>query len=156
MPEGQRLSFAVRDGEIMLLNLKISDLDGNLLLDVVDGYVRQREASIELRTRPGAIEVPAGLNSPLIPNWIRERLLRGDEDYENLPLPLLSIEVIDRGVVRVQGFWMDTDKAIVITPERLSFISLGRQDPLALAAVGDEALLIWNGPIGASLFSWAS
>jgi hypothetical protein len=54
--EQQRLSFVVRDGVIMPLNLKISTPDGVLALDVVDGYVRKREPSIEYRTRPGAIE----------------------------------------------------------------------------------------------------
>jgi hypothetical protein len=58
--EQQRLSFVVRDSEIMLLNLKISGPDGGLLLDVVDGYVRKRESSIDYRVRPGAVEVPAG------------------------------------------------------------------------------------------------
>jgi len=154
MSERQRLSFAVRDNEIMLLNLKISDTQGDLLLDVVDGYVRKGSAPIRLRTRQGAVEVPGGLDSPFVPDWIRERLLRGDGRYEGVPLPLLSIEVIDRGLVRVQGIWMDADKAVVITPDRLAFVFRSRPDPLEVIGEGDNAILIWKGPIGTSMFSW--
>lgn len=152
MSQGQRLSFTVRDGEIMLLNLKISDSEGKLLLDIVDGHVRRQAPSIDFRTRQGAVEVPAGFDSPLIPDWIRERLLCGGQPYNELPLPLLAIEVVDRGVVRVQGLWMDSDRAIVITPERLAFVSVGRQDPLEIVGEGENAILFWNGPIDTALF----
>ncbi|MCI0688695.1 MAG: HNH endonuclease, partial [Sporichthyaceae bacterium] len=52
LSEHHRLSFAVRDEDIMLINLKIASVEGTPLLDVVDGYVRQRDPAIELRTRP--------------------------------------------------------------------------------------------------------
>jgi len=85
----------------MLLNVKISNLNGDSLLDVVDGYVRQRSPSIELQRRPGHILVPSGgINSSFIPKWVRYSLLREDDNYADMDLPLLSLKVID---VSIQG-----------------------------------------------------
>lgn len=154
--ERQRLAFAVRDGEIMLLNLKVSDSAGNLLLDVVDGYVRKQEQSLELRKRPGAIEVPAGFDSVLIPTWARSALLREDENYHEKQLPLLALEVIDRGLVRVQGFWFDKYKGVVITREALSFVRRGVPRPITFVGQGESTVLNWLGPVDASLFAFGS
>lgn len=150
--EQQRLSFVVRDGEIMLLNLKISSPDGSLVLDVVDGYVRKQEPSIEYRTRPGAVEVPAGFNSPLIPGWVRASLLREDDRYGDQPLPLLALEVIDRGLVRVEGLWLDKYRGLVITRERLSFVARGRPRPITLMGAGEHTILNFVGPVDSALF----
>jgi hypothetical protein len=152
----QRLSFAVRDSEIMLLNVKISDPAGNLLLDVVDGYVRKREPSIELRTRPGAVEVPVEFDSQLIPGWVRAALLREDDRYGEYPLSLLAMEVIDRGLVRVEGLWLDTYNGVVITRERLSFVSRGRPRPVTLVGEGEKSIINYVGPIDASVFGLGS
>lgn len=154
--EKQKLSFAVRDGEIMLLNVEISDSDGNLLLDVVDGHVRKQHHSIGLRTRPGAVEVPADFDSPLIPGWVRAALLREDEGYRGQPLPLLMLEVVDRGTVRVEGVWLDTYHAVVITSKRLSFVTRGRPKPFTLFGDGEDSILDWQGPLSTSMFDFAS
>jgi hypothetical protein len=151
----QRLSFVVRDGEIMLLNLKISSPDGNLLLDVVDGYVRRREPSIEYRTRPGAVEVPAGLDSSFIPGWVRASLLREDDRYGDEPMPLLALEVIDRGLVRVQGLWLDKYRGLIITHNRLSFVARGRPRPITFIGDGEETLIKYVGPVDLGLFKYA-
>lgn len=156
MSEAHRLSFAIREGEILLLNLKISDPEGRLLLDVVDGHVRKHDTAIEFQTRQGAIQVPGGFDSPFIPEWVRERLLREDQSYTDAALPLLSIEVIDRGIVRVEGLWIEANRAVVITPDRLSFVSPGLANPLTIIGEGEETILSWEGPISTAMFKLGS
>jgi len=153
--EQQRLSFVVHGSEIMLLNLKISSPNGGLLLDVVEGYVRQQDPSIEYRIRPGAVEVPAGLDSPLVPGWVRASLLREDDRYGEQPLPLLALEVIDRGLVRVQGLWLDKFRGVVITRDRLSFVARGRPRPITIVGAGENTILNYAGPVDSALFGFA-
>jgi hypothetical protein len=151
--EHHQLSFAVRDGDIMLLNVKISDLKGDPLLDVVDGYVRQRSSSIELQRRPGHILVPSGgIDSSSIPKWARYSLLREDENYADMDLPLLSLKVIDRGLVKVEGLWFDKNRGVAITPHRFSFLAAGRPLPVSLVGDGEASVINWVGPLNISMF----
>ena len=156
LSERQRLAFAVSGREIMLLNVKVSDSAGSLLLDVVDGYIRKQGGSVELHTRPGAIEVPAGFDSALIPPWARSTLLREDDNYDKKELPLLALEVVDRGLVRVQGFWFDKYYGVIITREGLSFVRRGLPRPITLKGAGEDTVLNWVGPVDVSLFALGS
>jgi hypothetical protein len=152
--EHHQLSFAVRDGDIILLNVKISDPTGNPLLDVVDGYIRQRSPSVELHTRPGAITVPSGgILSPFVPEWVRRSQLREDRFYAGFPLPLLALRVIDQGLVHVQGLWLDNDRGVAITPGRLSFLSRGRAKPFTMLGAGEATILNFVGPLNAPAFN---
>jgi hypothetical protein len=148
----QRLSFAVKDGDIMLLNAKLSRFDGKPLLDIVDGYVRQRADEIELATRPGRVQVPAGIHSPLIPEWARTSLLMEDPLYGVDGLSLIDLEVVEPGLVRVQGIWMDEDKGVIVTNDRLSFVGRGRPKPLTIVGTGKDSVLHYVGPLGTALF----
>lgn len=151
--EHHQLSFAVRNHDIMLLNVKIASLNGDPLLDVVDGYVRQRSPSIELQRRPGHILVPSGgINSSFIPKWAQYSLLREDDTHANMDLPLLSLKVIDRGLVKVEGLWFDRNRGVAITPRRLSFLAAGIPKPISLVGDGEATVLQWVGPLNMSMF----
>src|SRR5689334_13790952 len=151
--EHHQLSFAVRDNDIMLLNVKISNLNGDPLLDVVDGYVRQRSPSIELQRRPGHILVPSGgINASFIPKWARYSLLREDGNYAGMDLPLLSLKVMDRGLVKVEGLWFDKNRGVAITHSRFSFLAAGRPLPISLIGEGEATVLHWVGPLDVSMF----
>jgi hypothetical protein len=148
-----RLSFAVRDGDIMLLNLRISSPAGETLVDVVDGYVRTRKQSIVLKSRAGQIMIPAGFHSDVIPEWVRAKLIKEDLLYGIEGMPLLQIRVVRPGLVRVNGIWCDEDTAVIATNTRFSFIDRARQRPLTLAGAGEETVLYYTGPAGMSLFN---
>lgn len=122
-----RLAFAVREGNLMLLNVKLSSSDGEPLLDVVDHYVRQQADGIKLDLRPGAVEVRGGLSSPFIPDWLRTLLLGLDPLYGVQRMPLLSLKVLEPGLVRAEGFWLDEDKGIVATRDRIVLVGRPRR-----------------------------
>jgi hypothetical protein len=150
--EMHRLAFAVRDSDIMLLNLKLSKRDGSPLLDVVDGYVRLRDPSIELKTRPGKVYIRGGINSEYVPEWARVQLIREDELSRLIKLPLLDIEVVEPGLVRVQGIWMKEDGGVIIRRDKLSFLQPGFNVPLSLVGEGEATQMVFVGPVGMSLF----
>lgn len=147
-----KLSFAVRDNDILLLNVKLASPDGKPLLDVVDGYVRKRADDVELRSRSGKVEVPGGLQSPYVPRWLRPLLTREDPFYATLRLPLLSLEVMDRGLVRVHGLWLTGDRGIVVTRDRLWWVAEGMPRPLSLSGAGESTVMHYVGPLGGALF----
>ena len=147
-----RLSFAVVDGDIMLLNVKVSTADGRPLLDVVEGYVRQRDPRLRLRHRPGRIQVPISLASPAIPGWARERLLSYEPLFGIQGLDLLGLHVLEPGVVKATGVWIGKDKGVVITDEAAYFLNRTREGPIALAGQGKNTVLHFNGPAEIALF----
>jgi hypothetical protein len=149
----QRLGFAVRDGEIMLLNLKLSKLGGPLVLDVVDGYVRSRTNGVELSTRPGKVHVSGGATAEFMPGWAREQLMNAQLLAPEADLPLLDLEVIAPGLVRVQGIWMEQNTGVVITPGALAFLRADRQFPVRLMGEGEASILEYMGPVEASVFN---
>lgn len=53
--ENAKLSLAVREQELAILNLKVVDASGNSLVDVVDNYVRRRDPDVVINSRPGTL-----------------------------------------------------------------------------------------------------
>ena len=153
MAERHRLSFAVRDNDILLLNLKLSDASGNPLLDVVDGYVRTRSGEVELRTRPGKVYVPGGFRSRFVPEWVRQQLMQEDSTNAIIKLPLLSIEVMKPGLVKVQGLWLEEDRGFIISHDKFSMLGIGRIRPVSMIGEGEDTVIYYVGPVGAALFS---
>ena len=150
--EMHRLAFAVRDSNIMLLNLKLSKHDESALLDVVDGYVRLRDASIDMKVRAGKVYIRGGINSGYIPEWARAQLIREDELNRLIKLPLLDIEVVAPGLVRVQGIWMKKDGGVIIRRDKLSFLGPKLNIPVSLVGDGEATQINFVGPVGMSLF----
>jgi hypothetical protein len=149
---GHKLSFAVRDGDIMLLNLKILSA-AKVLVDVVDGYVRTADEHVKICSRPGHIKIPAGIHSAFVPEWIRTRLLAEDKYYGLDGMPLLEIKVVQPGLVRVNGIWTGQDEAVVITDRRLSFVRRSLLAPITLLGDRDDPpILHYSGPVDEALF----
>ena len=150
------LSFTVKDEELMLLNLKISDSEGTLLVDAVDNYVRQRHDSVTLQIQRGRFRVTGTIHSYWIPDWVRARLLAEDPAYGKDDMPLLDLQVVQRGVVRVRGCWIAEDRAVVITSNRLSFVrnSPAMSRPVTLIGEGLGTTLVYAGHVGTTLFGW--
>jgi hypothetical protein len=152
-----RLAFAVRDNDILLLNLKLAKRDGSPILDVVDGYVRLRDPSLEMKTRPGKIYIKGGIDSEFLPGWARAQLMREDQFNRTIKLPLLDVEVIAPGQVKVQGIWMNGDDGgVIIRRDKLSFVRPGYRIPISIACTsGGIAEMRYVGPIGTRVFEMA-
>lgn len=146
-----RLSFAVSDGDILLLNLRVASFDAETLIDVVDGYVRRRSERIEITSRPGHIKVSAGMQSEFVPAWLRAKLLDYDPMFGIEGMPLIEIKVVRPGVVRVNGIWCSKDHAVIGTNR--VFSSVARfGNPLVIVGEGEETVLNYTGPIGSHVF----
>jgi SEC-C motif/HNH endonuclease len=149
-----RLSFDVADGDIMLLNLAVSTTTGAEVLRVVDGHLRHAaEDRVRYDRVPGHMRVTAPLSDEFMPEWAVEKLRIHEPDFGvDGSLRLLDIEVLEPGLVRVQGVWNGSNHAVAITESHLSFIQPDIAGPLSLAGHGADSVLLWGGPITTSLF----
>ncbi|RCW48145.1 HNH endonuclease signature motif containing protein [Halanaerobium sp. ST460_2HS_T2] len=148
------LSFRLIDKEIFLVNLEITTLTERKLLKVVDNHIKYFiDDKIEYLNRPGKISIFAPLNPNFIPLWAIYKIKKSGINYGiKNKLLLLDIEVLEPGLVRIQGLWAEKDKIIVITDELLSFINSNRVEPFIIAGAGKDAVLDWHGPIDKSIF----
>lgn len=147
------LSFGVHDGEIMLLNLKLSNQEGELLIDVAEGHVRKHDPTVEMRQRPGRVQVPIKLTSGLLPDWLINPMLVNDPLFGIHELNLLDLEVMEPALVRVEGIWMDTDGAVVITRDGVSFIDRAPPRCVTMRGGGMDTVIQYVGPVARSLFN---
>ena len=150
-----KLSFRLEDEDVMLLNLAVSTTARHEVLRIVDGHVRRdAEEPVRYERVPGRVRVTAPACDEFMPAWAIQQLRVDEPTFaENGDLPLLDIEVLEPGLVRVQGIWNSAQHVIAVTLRELAFLDPRRQRPIALAGSGAGSVLQWNGPITESLFS---
>lgn len=148
------LSFRLVNGEFMHLTLAIRDAAGMELLRIVEGHVRNHaEEPVTYEHVQGHLRVTAPICDQYLPGWALEKLRHWEPGFSHgARLPLLDVEVIEPGLVRVEGVWLDGDRCIVITKEILVGLTRTGQPYAPLAGAGADTVLQWNGPITQALF----
>ena len=149
-----RLSFKLVDADVMLLDLAISTTTGAEVLRVVDGHVRhQAEEPVVYERIPGHVRVSAPTSDEFMPAWALQQLRVHEPDFaSDGTLPLLDLEVLEPGLVRVQGIWNARKHVVAITTSELAFLDSSRPRPLSLTCAGADSVLFYTGPITTSLF----
>lgn len=67
----------------------------------------------------------------------------------------LGLEVLEPGLVRVEGIWATHEHAVVITHSSLSFMWPGLLRPVSIMGDGSDSILNWQGPITESMFRFS-
>jgi hypothetical protein len=150
-----KLSFRLEDEDVMLVNLAVSTTGGEEGLRVVDGHIRRDAGDrVEYERVPGHVCVRVPVSEQFMPPWALRKLRLFEPTFgEDGWLPLLDLEVLEPGVVRVQGVWNAGDHVVIaITRKQLAFLQPGLQAPLSLVGEGADSLLLHDGPITAALF----
>lgn len=152
-----QLSFRVEGNDIMLLNLSIARSDGEGLLRIIDGHVRHAVTDpVEYERVPGHVRVTSPMSEDFVAGWILEAIRTHESELisEDDRLTLLDVEVLEPGLVRVQGVWGAPEHAIVITPTEIAFLDPNLTSPLSLRGAGAESVFYHAGPITTSLFGF--
>jgi hypothetical protein len=156
--DSTKLGFTVKDGDIMLVNLAVSTIAGDEVLRVVDGHVRHEAVDpVTYERVQGHSRVTAPLSEDFMPGWAVRKLRQAEPAFaSDGRLTLLDLEVLEPGLVRVQGVWATQDQPylVAVTTERLAFLHPGLPAPLALVGDGPDSCLGYEGPITASLFGF--
>ncbi|MHB1038681.1 MAG: HNH endonuclease [Pirellulales bacterium] len=116
------LGFEISDREFLHLNLKIADARGNQILRVVDGNLTfAAQPPVAFEERQGKFRVRCPATEDYVPAWVLDRYTDSDEPLvRNGEITLVDIEVVERGIVRVQGVWFDDQRAVVIGLDHLA------------------------------------
>jgi hypothetical protein len=150
-----RLSFRVEDDDLMLVNLVVSTACGDEVLRVVDNHVRHAaEDPVVYERVPGHVRVTVPASKEFIPDWAMRRLRLFEPEFaETGSFPLLDLEVLEPGLVRIQGVWNAAEHVVIaITPNQLAFVQPGMERPLSMIGDGADSVLVYGGPITAALF----
>lgn len=155
--ENQRLEFEVIDNDIIMINFVIKSLEGKILLKMIKNYIKYNQIGddIEIRKRTGKFQLILKNEArKLIPDWItHQHLSHGSDYFATLEYTLIDIEVIEPGLVRIFGVWMDKEKAVVISPLGMSVLRRnGEMGMITLTGEGKTSVLRYIGPINEHLF----
>jgi hypothetical protein len=151
-----RLKFRILGGDILLLDLRVSSLSGREVLWVVDNHIRhESDPAIAYEQVPGHLRVRAPATPEYIPIWGLQKMRIREPTYasDNL-VTLLELEVLEPGLVSVQGLWAEDARCVLITRKHLSFIRPSLREPLSIAGEGKDTVLHWTGPINSALFGF--
>ncbi|MBI5870809.1 MAG: HNH endonuclease [Actinobacteria bacterium] len=156
LSQNNSLKFRILDEDIMMLNLKIADTEGKELLRVVDNIVRSKPSTdIEFLQVPGHIKVNVPASEMFIPSDVLKKMQIQEKDYGTSGSVIaLDLEVLKPGLVSVQGLWVEDNRAVVITKERLSFIKPELEQPLSMIGDGESSVLKYTGPITTAMFGF--
>lgn len=146
LTENNDLEFCLRGSTILLPRLRIGR-DTDLLIDVVDGHVIKQGSDVSFVYRPGKVTVAYAKLSGHIPAWALP-IIRSDTGLNIEEQPLLDLEAIRPGVLRVKGVWVRRDFVIVINDRQLSFMYPGLVRPITFIGDGDgtASVLKVSGP----------
>jgi len=136
-----KLKFRIVDGDILMLDLKIISASGNEILRVIDNHIKhEKDPLVEYKQIPGQIQIVVPNDSKYVPKWVIEAAQKYEPGFGTAEqIPIVHIEVIRDGVVRMQGIWIENEKAIVCTSERLVFCRPNRNNEITGA--GEETIL---------------
>jgi hypothetical protein len=153
-----RLSYRLIDNDIMALNLTITTISGRELLRIVDGHVRHgAEEPVRYERRTGRIRVTAPATPDFMPVELLGKLRDRDQTFaSDGRLTILDLEVLEPGLVRVQGIWIEGQHAIAVTPEYLITASKmgGEYILVGMVGAGVDSVLMYSGPITSALFQF--
>ncbi|WP_368192929.1 HNH endonuclease signature motif containing protein [Aeromonas sp. s8] len=156
LSDNNKLSFKILDGDISLVNLKISNLSGKEVLKVSDNHIKVHDLNqVGFQQVPGHIVVTTvKAEQHLAPTLLKKMLIEQPDFYNGSELLLLELEVLKPGLVKVKGCWADHDKAVIITDKSLSFLNNQLQRPLSMVGYGEDSVLFYTGSVDCSLFGF--
>ena len=145
LSENNDLEFCLKANTILLPRLRIGSKD-KLLIDIVDGHVIRKDQQITLKYRPGKVRIIDKGLQERIPDWAMS-IINNDNGLDLDTQPLLDLEAVEPGVLRVQGMWFRQELIIIVNMRQLSFIYPGLVRPLSFIGDGDgtKSVLMYTG-----------
>ena len=142
---GNRLGFAIRDQDILLLELSIATLTGVEVLRITDNHIRHNERpDIEFQQVPGTVNVVAPATEEFVPAWAVQQMRIQEPSFGDTgTITLLAMLVLKPGLVRVQGVWAQQDNVVVVTERCLSFLRPDLKRPLSMLGAGEASVICY-------------
>ena len=153
LSDNVRLRFRALDKDILLVNLELVDSNGVPLVRVVDNHVRSEREDIEFLHVPGHIRVRAPMSALYVPEWVIKSVAKSNPQWaKEAHVTLLDLEVLEPGLIRVQGVWAGENSAVVITESELMFADVARKGAISMVGEGKDSVLAFTGPLTREAF----
>lgn len=134
------LEFCVRDSRILIPRMRVGSAD-QPLIDVVDGHVVKKKDSVNMTARAGKVVVTDPELAARMPPWAIKIINHPLSGIDLAAQPLLELEVIEPGLLRVQGVWLREDSIVIINEKQLSFLNPGLVRPLSMLGAGAATVI---------------
>jgi hypothetical protein len=145
--EGQMAFQVDPDAGLLRLDSTITTLDGALLLQLNNNHVLTQDAQLVLEQRPGKVRVSYPDWPNLMPLWAYTQFLRFMPMDVMAGPPLLDVEVLRAGLVRVSGIWGTKRGALVITDNDILIFAHPNGDrPSVVRGFGETTVFELDGP----------
>jgi hypothetical protein len=129
-----RFGIRVNSLDVILTELRIAAPNGEVAIEGTDGHILINDPNARLEQRPGHIRVTCSAPSQIVPQWVIDQVRQtpapprdGKTSRQNMAeivgsingfarsgtVTLLDLNVLEPGVVRVGGAWVDRGLAIV-------------------------------------------
>lgn len=115
-----RLSFRIRDGEIMELDCRLADQNGVEVVRVTNSHVkverREGGAGVEFYQTTGHVRVTVPATTEYLPAWLLNQIEESKQEILiDGRIVALDINVLEPGYAQVQGCWATDEHAYVFT-----------------------------------------
>lgn len=155
-----KLEFSLKD-EYLEVSTTLIDRNNCTVLKVTNNKLKAYvNNDIHLEQIQGRFRVTVPVDKFYLPATALLLMRNIEPDYGvNDRLIAIDLQVIKPGHIRIQGFWPNGNDAIVITEKALYFCRSEYLDhadakPFPIVGSGDDACLIFDGPINLAMFKF--
>ena len=152
MSNSNQFGFKVLGNDIFLANCEVRNLDGKILVQILENYVTiERRKSIKVERRTGKISVRIVNSVQYLPEWLISMPLKEPLEFvSDNGLMAFEIEVVRPGVVRIQGAFVADDAVFVITQSKLLIYRPEINGAVSIIGSGETTII--NGTITRAAF----
>jgi hypothetical protein len=150
-----QLQLRLLDQDILQVRSRLWNRKGIEVLRVAENHVRvARDEDIRFDFQAGHARVMVPATEKYVPPWLLAQMLREDPNFQtNGQILALDLEVIEPGLVQVQGCWQSDKSAVVITRQALHICHQGAARAVPIEGQGDATRFIYAGPISLAMFN---
>ncbi|WP_084068578.1 HNH endonuclease signature motif containing protein [Paraburkholderia heleia] len=137
------------DDDLTLIDLKLSSVRGDEIVRIAKSghFKATAHADVTFASRPGALRLTAPCSPEFIPDWLIWAINAEDREFIHNPVTLLSVEVVEPGLIRLEGVWAVGGNAVVVSRDKLQFFTRGAPRPLTLIGDGKESVFKAKGEV---------
>ena len=147
--------FLMKDGDILLIDVAMTGLDGKELFRVSGNHVKHiRQPDVTFSAVPGSIRIEIPATPRFLPAWAFEPMRKVEPQFaQSGQVTALALTAVRPGVARVEGIWLAPEAAIVATQDTFTIVR-PNASTFTLAGDGETSRLVADLPIGAALFNF--
>ncbi len=117
-----KVNFNTQGNKVSLVDISITDIYGNIAVEVLSNYIEVRDKELECEERNGHVKISTNNINRYLPPILVEKMRVKEPGFATKKLTVLEIEVLKPGQLSLKGCWYDNDQAIVMTDEGLTFV----------------------------------